>query len=130
MGSDATCRSCDYYRFALKYNEMDLDNRETHFSERTIAYADATDFQQGEVLTKILPAPPRLVESFDHDNIVLYDHRYFGIPKAAGPVHVDSEAILRVEGLIVDASLGRVRTAIKQRMRRAINDRGMAEAAE
>lgn len=115
LAADDTCRACDYYKFALKYNELDLDDRKTHFAAHTIAYAEVTDFEKGIVLTQIAPAPPRLVETVEQYNIVFYDRRYFGIPHAAGAVHVDSDAISKVDGLLVDGSLGRVRSAIKAR---------------
>jgi MoaA/NifB/PqqE/SkfB family radical SAM enzyme len=115
MADDRTCRSCDYYRFALKYNEMDLDARGTHFAGNTLAHADATDFEHGVVLTQIAPPPPRLVESIRLYNIVFYDHKYFGVPQAAGPIDVDSDAISTVDGLIVDGSLGRLRSSIKEK---------------
>ena len=116
MREEATCRSCDYYRFALKYNTIDLEDRKTHFAWNMLDYADATDFEQGAVLTQLKPTPPRLVESIEPFNIVFYDRRYFGVPWAAGPIEVDSDAIHSVDGVIVDASLGRVRAAIKERI--------------
>src|ERR1051325_459361 len=115
MASDNTCRSCDYYKFALKYNEMDLDDRKTHFAANTLAYADAIDFEHGTVLTKIALAPPRLVESIAAYNIVFYDRYYYGIPWAAGPLHVDSVDVRSIDGVIVEDSLGRARAAIKRR---------------
>jgi hypothetical protein len=46
---------------------------------------------------------------------VFYDHKYFGVPQAAGPIDVDSDAISTVDGLIVDGSLGRLRSSIKEK---------------
>ena len=116
MASDATCQACDYFRFALKYDTMDLDDCKTHFDGTLVAYASSTDFEQGAIVANIAPAPPRLVESMAEFNIVAYDHRYFGVPWTAGPIDVDSDAIYRVEGLIVDDSLGKVRAVIRERM--------------
>ena len=116
MANDCTCRSCDYFRFALKYNEMDLEDRRNYFSGNIVDYANGVAFDNGAVLVQVAPAAPRLVESIGVYNVVYYNRRYFGVPQAAGPLEVDSEAISKVDGVFIDASLGKVRAAIRERL--------------
>ena len=51
-------------------------------------------------------------------NVVYYNRQHFGVPQAAGPLEVDSEAISKAEGVFIDASLGKVRAAIRERLMR------------
>lgn len=114
MRDDATCRTCDYYRLALKYNEMDLEDPKTFLSERLVQYADAVSFEQGVVNVKVTAGPPRLVETFGSYNIVCYDRKYLGVPQSAGPLDVDSNDVWSVPGLVIEDTLHRAKSKIKQ----------------
>lgn len=84
MGDDTTCKTCDYYRFCLKYNAMDLEDRKTFFTESLVHYAHVVSFEHGTVNAKVTPLSPRLVETFGSYNIVSYNRKYLGIPRSVG----------------------------------------------
>lgn len=106
------CERCDYFRFCLSSKTIDSGLIENHFSQSLVRFASDVDFESGELRAEIPPEPPKLVSSLNGHNIVYYDHRYFGVPHALGPIAIDKVDISNWPGVVVDRNFATVRKKI------------------
>jgi hypothetical protein len=112
MSDDSACRSCDYYRFALCEESIDLNDPKMHFAEPLVPWVDRVNFDTGEAEVEQQVRPPRLLGSVGRINLVAYGSRYYGLPQELGPVQLEREDVSRLRGVITAESL----ETLKQRI--------------
>jgi radical SAM protein with 4Fe4S-binding SPASM domain len=90
------CDACDYFRFCVNSQKVDLENPENYFAKHLIELAGQVDFEAGLSNLEASKRPPRLIDRLNGKAIVEYDKNYFIIPASLGPVDlltIDGKAL-------------------------------------
>lgn len=86
LDDPSACKRCDYYRFCISSDTLDVDDVKNYFSERLVVAAEDVNFESGEITASIPPPPPRLVDTIGIVNIVEYLGKFFVVPHSIGAV--------------------------------------------
>lgn len=114
------CDACDYYRFCLSSKRINYDDMANFFSGNLLQVVDQINFHTGSI-PKVVP-PPKLIGAVEENNIVYWDGRFFGIPRALGPLDLTTQDVAAMPGVIVANT--------EREVRRFYRDRAKTSAAQ
>ncbi|MCD4830506.1 MAG: radical SAM protein [Anaerohalosphaeraceae bacterium] len=99
MENPRICKSCDYYRFCLRADELDYTKKETHYAENISGNDN-----------------PILIEGYKDYNIVLWQNKYYSIHRALGSIGIEMflAEFNKVEGVVVASTIEESRKAIDE----------------
>jgi radical SAM protein with 4Fe4S-binding SPASM domain len=110
----AICARCDYFRFCISSDVLDVNDIKNYFSERLTAAADDVNFDTGIVSATIPPSPPKLAATIGAVNIVEFSGKFFVVPHSVGVVDLSTTDLSTHPSVSVTSTLAAARKIARE----------------
>lgn len=112
--TEKDCTECDYFRFGIGLEELDMYQLESHFNHSLSPFLNSVDFLNGTIDVNV-SAPPRLISSEGNHNIVYFKESFFGVPHNVGPIELDKVDLSSIPDIILGDAYAEVLSRVRQK---------------